>query len=239
MRRTALHALLLLAVTAGTAQADTITLGMSGGAGLPWPFGSGTRVQQVFDSTLFSGTWDLTAITFYNRDVQSSEGYVEPTTYHFSLSTTPTSSATLATNYDANVGPSAQPVLDWTVTGYTTAFFDTLTLTFATPFSFDPRHGNLLLDIRKDSSSEDGDGPIYVDGSVSGISGISLAANTVATARGTTNSDNLMRNGGMLVSFNGTTKPFDRNPAPVPEPASMLLITAGLAGAYCTRRLRS
>ncbi len=227
MRRLAMASLALLFIP-GAGRADPITLGGSDGTGAPWPFGSGVRFQQVFDSTLFHGTWNLNSITFYNRVEHSAEGFVEPATYRFFLSTTPTSSATLTTSYEANLGNTTTRVREWTVTEAASVFFDdSLTLAFTTPFFFDPRSGNLLLDVRKDMSAEHGDGPIYLDAALHSIAGVSMVGNVQPRPPFSPEEDHLFQNSGLLVSFDGTFTPFDA--APVPEPTSMFLAGVGLA----------
>jgi hypothetical protein len=42
--------------------------------------------------------------------------------------------------------------------------FNRCSTRFRTPFRYDPRAGNLLLEITKSQSASIGDGPIYVDG---------------------------------------------------------------------------
>ena len=126
------------------------------------------RAQQVWDATLFPGTIRIEAITFFNNFEQSAEAYIEPAHYQFSLSVTDVSSETVTNDFEANRGRRVEEVAEFTVTGTETGFsdgaFGTLTLALTKAFVYSPRRGNLLMEIQKDRSSCDGDGPIYVDG---------------------------------------------------------------------------
>ena len=137
--------------------------------GLNMPFSCGSRAQQVWDAALFPGTIRIDSITFFNNFRQSAESYVEPAHYEFFLSISDVSSDTLTADLEANRGRRIERVAELTVTGTDTGFsdgaFGTLTLPLTKSFTYNPRQGNLLLEIQKDQSSCDGDGPIYVDGS--------------------------------------------------------------------------
>ena len=151
---------------AGHAQDQFVFPPADGRSGLCEPFECSTRIQQVIDAPNFPARMRIDALVIYNDVPHSAEGYVEPARYQFFLSETDVSSATITTDFDGNLGQNALPVIDWTVSDHSVFFTGGLTLPLSKPFVYDPRRGNLLIDIVKDHSSRDGDGPIYVDGTL-------------------------------------------------------------------------
>ena len=161
--------LMSIGMAPGPGQDQIVTPVADGTIGLNMPFSCGVRAQQVWDATLFPGTIRIEAITFFNNFDQSAEAYIEPAHYQFFLSVTDASSETVTNDFEANRGRRFEEVAGFTVSGTETGFsdgaFGTLTLALTKAFVYNPRRGNLLMEIQKDRSSCDGDGPIYVDGS--------------------------------------------------------------------------
>lgn len=164
-------------VAAGPGQDRVVTPEPDGNIGLGAPFSCGVRVQQVWDARLFPAAIRIDAITFFNNFHQSAESYIDPAHYRFFLSVTDATSDTVTADFEANYGRRVEEVAEMTVVGTSTGFsdgaFGTLTLELTKAFQYNPRKGNLLLEIQKDQSSCDGDGPIYVDGS-SNADGVTL-----------------------------------------------------------------
>jgi hypothetical protein len=160
-----LTVLCLMAVASVPIQAQDVVYPRSDGrVGLCEPFECATRIQQVFDAFLFEGPIRIDALQFFNYVPHSAEGFVEPARYRFRLSTTQVDSTTITTQFDANLGPDRRTVAVWTVSTFDVNFDTAVTIRLRTPFRYDPRAGNLLLEITKSQSASIGDGPIYVDG---------------------------------------------------------------------------
>ena len=163
---------------AGSAQDQIVVPTDDGMTGSSAPFACGTRFQQVWNASLFPGKMRIDAIVFYNNVRHSAEGYIEPARYQFSLSQTDVSAESITADFGSNLGQKTRQVIDWTVTGFTGGGFSggttgSLTLPLSRPFIYDPAKGNLLLDIQKDQSACEGDGPIYIDAS-SAADGVAL-----------------------------------------------------------------
>jgi hypothetical protein len=157
---------LAVAVSAHRQDSDEIVVPHSDGrSGFCEPFDCSTRIQQVFDSTTIPSTIRIDALDLFNNVPNGGEGFVEPAHYQFFLSTTESSSATVVADMDANLGNHVQLVADLTVSDTTTRFTGTFRIPLTEPFVYNPKRGNLLLEIRKDHTANFGDGTIFVDGS--------------------------------------------------------------------------
>src|SRR4029453_1746565 len=161
-----LSVLISVGLAAGPSQDRIVIPEPDGNIGLGFPFSCGVRGQQVWDAALFPGPLRIDALTFFNNFHQSAESYIDPAHYQFFLSVTAASSSTITADFEANRGRRFEQVAEMTVVGTSTGFsdgaFGTLTLPLSKGFHYDPRKGNLLIEIQKDQSSCDGDGPIYV-----------------------------------------------------------------------------
>lgn len=151
-------------------------------SGLCEPFECATRIQQVFDASTMLAGMRIDALDLFNNVSQSAEDFIEPATYTIFLSTTGASSTTLSANMDANVGPNVRQVAQFTISDFSTRFTGTFRVPLAAPFVYNPRQGNLLLEIRKDRTGDFGDGPIYVDGNVN-ASGVALVTDMFGVQR--------------------------------------------------------
>jgi hypothetical protein len=76
------------------------------------------------------------------------------------------SSSTIAAPVDSNLGTDNRLVADFTIADFNTNFTTSFRIPLSSTFTYNPRRGNLLLEIRKDHTANFGDGPIYVDGTV-------------------------------------------------------------------------
>jgi PEP-CTERM motif len=213
-----LGAIFLCGVSASGALGGSITLGANV-TGNAFPFGGpagdnpGTRFQEAYASTNFSGPITITGIDFFLSSDSGGDLYTG--TYQFSLSTISTDINSLSgVNFDGNLGPD-------------NAVFETVALSGAPPsilsftggpFTYDPADGNLLLDIQ--ITDPVAPGPVtamFQDGDSFGPAGVIRYSNF---GGGTTGY-------GLVTRFDITT----------PEPGTLALLGCGFVG-LLVRRLR-
>ena len=116
--------------------------------------------QEVYDSLLFSGTRTFTGIAFYCQGGNPNSG-----TFQISLSSTSakTNKNTLlgssisdydtglnTSNLSANLGSDNTVVYNGALPALSNGV---LTITFTTPFTYDPANGNLLLDVQSTNAT--------------------------------------------------------------------------------------
>jgi hypothetical protein len=232
--RTAALLICAVLVLPSRAFADSVTLpspAVTGGhCGI---VGCGTQFQQIYSSFLFSGPLQITSLTLFNTTRESAEGFIEPAHYTFYLGTTTTAWDAMTTNFSANAtGPLVQ-VADFTIVDYDYSMYPpgpgvSKTIAFSTPFLYMPGAGNLILSVAKDRSEEAGDGPVYIDYN-GNAPGVSWAMNYAPG--GVEQNRFVVHGGGIITRFNG-----EFTPAPVPEPASLILVGTGIALAGARRR---
>lgn len=141
-----LIAILGVLLCASGAWADSITVGTANSSNF-FPFGGpsfgsvGSRYQQVYDASSFSGAVTITGLSF----VGGSGGDYRTGTYELSLSTTSRAVNTIdGFLFDSNVGADDTTFFHGVLTGASPA-----TLSFSVPsFVYDPSLGNLLLDVK-------------------------------------------------------------------------------------------
>ena len=158
--------LFLAAMVSGPALADTVIIAPGGGGDAQGPaplryFGSGgSEVEQIYDSSFFGGATVITGLSFRAYPGASPSFFsgnsvtVSDLTVRLSstaVSANENSGLQPSTTFAANLGPDAATVFSGAATFSTAATgtgpqpFD-YTLTFATPFAYNPQAGNLLVD---------------------------------------------------------------------------------------------
>ena len=227
MRRVALQAALLALLVYPGARAASILIG-----GPPDPaYGScvplgcanfvpSTIYQQVYASTNFTGPLMVRSLTFYNS--VSPGGTLVDATYSFTLSTTPKAVNALETTFENNPGGDSQLFWQGRLQGQVEG---SLTIT-GTPFEYRPSLGNLLLEVRRLTPGTALTGGVAFDAH-NGTAGGDFSR--MSNYYSYTNPDYNL-NQGLVTGFS--------DEAAVPEPASVLLLSSGLAALWWVRRRR-
>lgn len=210
-------ALLLFGTSVGIdrSSADVIDVGFSNN----WDctFACVDRVQQVYDSSLFSGMTTINEVSFFVADIPFTWN---GSTWQMSLSTSPNTLGSLDPVFANNVGVD-------------NAVFDTLTptgspavnslVTFAGSFTYDPSQGDLLVDIVRTAGVSAPVIGLYATNSP-GLLDRAYAFNSTVTAIG------LNQDGYALhTRFDVTV---------VPEPSSVALLGSAMIAVATLRRKR-
>ena len=198
-----------------------VTIGLPASDPNCFPFGGcgeGTRYQQVYSASEFSGAITIGIINFFS---------VEPTgslpsgTFSFSLSTSANPVDALDTVlFDNNVGSDNQLFGVFDLTGQATPSI----LKFAgTPFVYDPTLGDLLLDMHISGISGGGASFLARNDDAGGL--FSRVHDFGGGFTGT----------GLVTEFLPPEVPSgdDKGPTPIPEPHTLLLVGGGLLALLC------
>lgn len=209
-RKTLLGVIACLLVCIG-AQAGPI-VGQPASAANCYPFGChGTRYQQVYAASVFTGPITITDITFYNS--KGAPGTISPGTYTFHLSTTSKAVDGLDSVFANNVG--SDDAFFAVLAGGGSAF-PSFTVV-GTPFTYNPGSGNLLLDMFVTNSTSSG--TVFLDSRTGDAGGVFSRMHDFGG--GTTGY-------GLVTGFNES--------GAVPEPATYAMLAGGLLLLLAGRR---
>ncbi|MEM7412013.1 MAG: PEP-CTERM sorting domain-containing protein [Myxococcota bacterium] len=204
---------LVLAAAVLPASAASLTVGVADVPGNGIPFGSnlgaGTRYQQIYDASSFSGVLRIEALSFF----QDGAGNLRSGTYSVYLTTTSLGVNDLDLfDFDGNLGADVALFRVQALSGPAPAV-----LTFAgTSFDYDASLGNLLLDIRITGAGANPTGAARFDEDRTANGVFSKAHDFGAGFDGR----------GLVTEFTFT---------PIPEPTPAALLVAGV-GFWAWRR---
>lgn len=210
----------LLGLATAPASAAAITFGSGAGAN-SFPFGDSNYLgeyQQVYDGSLFSGSVNITQLTFFAGPGFPFDKISGNYTLH--LSTTAAGVGSLSTVYANNIGADNSLFFSGTVS-------NVLSFT-GTPFLFDPTQGNLLLDVFVNTSNSTRS---------RFAAGCSTQINRVFNFFGNSASYGIGGSPGQCTPNSyGLQTQITFTPAAVPEPLTLSLFGAGAAGLAALRR---
>ena len=208
----ALLAAPFLACAPAAAATSTVITGAPATGGNYIPFGSEAgypEYQQVYASSDFSGVTIDGTVTIDDIELYTYSGTGVPNTGKIKITLSTTSAAVngLSTDLTKNFGSSKTVILN----NKTLPSIDNgvLTIALATPFTYDPADGNLLIDI--DEKSPYSGGPSFAfNGASGGAFSRAYSDMTIPVAN----------NSGLVTGFT----------VAVPEPSTWAMMVVGFAG---------
>ena len=204
-------------VTVGTATPDN---------GNCYPIGCAngySRYQQVYTANAFSSAFNIRSFAFFHTAAQPGIGQVSPGTYSVFFGTTTKSVNGLSTTFAANNTSALSLFATLIVPENTSAAPATFSIDGSTPFLYNPSAGNLLLDIQYSNTSAAIKTFFDMDFSGSGQVSRAYGTGTVGAAD----------NNGLVTRFSSSV-----TTTTTPEPGSLVLLGAGLAGTIVFVRRR-